>query len=386
MKAKEIIFETVGDMSDKLIQMSNDIFNNPELGFEEYYASELLSETLKEYGFTVEKPYGGLETSFCGTFNNGDGPVIGILAEYDALEMGHACGHNIIATTAVGAGVSLKKAMIDQNIKGSIKVIGTPAEEFGGGKIILQENNAFEGLDAILLLHPTTGTSKIAGRCKSSHYIDATFTGISSNAISRADQGINATEASVFAYQALASCLKYLPDDVSIIPLISTADTADGLMTSQSIMNITITAFEDDSHTRAIERVKKVIEGAAIATGNEFIIEERRGYKGRVINETIGNLMRDNMILLGEPIMDGLVDDGGFEDFGNLNRVIPGAMVYPSLLREKKISNHTYDFKALCNSQSSHDVLLLGSRVMAYTALDLLLDPNALVSAKNEIG
>lgn len=386
MDEKKFIEAFIEAQQDVLVDLSTQLYENPELAFEEYFASEKLTEVLKDFGFVVEKPYGGLETSFCATYNNGSGgPVIGILAEYDALSNGHSCGHNIIASSGIGAGIALKATMEKYDIHGTVKVIGTPAEETGGGKIIILDNGGFDGLDAALLLHPTTGMSKVAGRCKSSYSIEVTYTGQVSSAISRPENGINATEASVLAYQSLANALRYLPNDVSIMPFITTANQNDGLLPVTSTLLVTITAFEDDSLAKAIDKVRAVLTGASVVTGTQYEITDLPGYKGRVINETIGNLLRENMEFYGEEIMPGFVDDSGFEDFGDVNRVIPGAMVYPTINPAKKVSNHTEEFLLLADPKHSYDTMLLGSKVMASTGLDLLLQPHLLDEAKKEL-
>lgn len=385
MDEKKFIEAFIEAQQEILIDLSTYLYENPEMAYKEYLASQKLADVLGSYGFLVEKPYGGLETSFCATFTNGVGPTIGVLAEYDALSNGHSCGHNIIASSGVGAGLALKEVMKQFDIKGTVKVIGTPAEETGGGKIDLLDNHAFDDLDAALLLHPTTGMSKVAGRCKSSYSLEVTYTGQVSSAISRPENGINATEASVLAYQSLANALRYLPNDVSIMPFITTANQNDGLLPVTSTLLVTITAFEDESLEKAIDKVREVLIGSSVVTGTQYQISDLPGYKGRVINTTIGNLLRDNMEFYGEEIMPGFVDDSGFEDFGNVNRVIPGAMVYPTINPEKKVSNHTEEFLKLADPKRSYDTILLGSKVMASTGLDLLRQPHLLDEAKKEL-
>lgn len=386
MKHKESVKKFVDEKKDELINISNDIYTNPELAFEEVYASQRLSGYLKENGFKIEIPYKGLETSFNATYShlNGDKEIV-IMAEYDALPNGHSCGHNVIAASGIGAGIAAKQALIDLDIPGIIRVVGTPAEEKGGGKIILLDNGAFETSDAVLLLHPTTGVSKIAGRCKSSHVIKASYEGILSSAISRPERGVNATESTVVAYQQLGSALRYLPNDVSIMPFITSHNVNDGLLPIVSEIEVFITAFEDASLSKAKEAVERVLLGAADIVGTKIELKNEPGYLGRVVNETIGTLLHNNMTYYGEPMQEGFIDDSGFEDFGNVNRIIPGAMVYPTLLPTKKVSNHTEEFLQLANSKKSQEVVLLGSKVMAATAIDLLLDHTLIEKAKGEI-
>ncbi len=386
VKYKDDISLYVDSKRDELIGISEDIYNNPELAFKERYASKRLSDYLKREGFLVTHPYGGLDTAFDATYiHNGGGYEVVIMAEYDALPNGHACGHNIIASSAIGAGIATKHLLEKNNISATIRVVGTPAEEHGGGKIILQENGAFDNTDIVLLLHPTTGISKVAGRCKSSYTIKAEYTGVLSSAISRPEQGVNATEGSVLAFQNLATALKYLPNDVSIMPFITTKNINDGLLPVKSEIEVVITAFEDISLERAREDVLRILEASATMTKTQVDIIEESGYLGRVINETVGTVLHGNMLYYGEPMQEGFIDDNGFEDFGNVNRVVPGAMVYPTLLSTKKVSNHTDAFLQLANSQKSKEVVLLGSKVMASTAIELLLDESLIKKAREEI-
>lgn len=372
--------------SNEIIALSKRIYNNPELAFEEYYASQELVKFLHNYGFDTINPFAGLDTAFEATYSHGTGgPIIGILAEYDALANGHACGHNIIAASGAAAGIAVKEILQKYNFNGTIKVIGTPAEEEGGGKIIILNNGGFENLDAALLLHPTTGVSKVAGKCKSSHNIDVTFTGVESSAISRPERGINANEAAVFLHQALGSAMRYLPSDVLIMPFITEIDYKNGLLPTISKVKITVTADEDDSIKKAIKRINNIIEGVSLVTGAKSEVKDLGGYAGRIINETIGNLLRDNMINYGEEIQDGFIDDNGFEDFGNVNRVIPGMMVYPTLMKEEKVSNHTERFLELSDPKVSSDTIKLGSKVMAATAIDLFLNTELITEAKKEL-
>lgn len=386
IEMKQQIDNYIEEHSDAIITLSTKIYDNPELAFEEYIASQTLADFLEGYGFEVEKPYGGLETAFAATYSHGSGGLtIGVLAEYDALANGHACGHNIIAASGAAAGIAVKEMLQKHNLDGTVKVIGTPAEEEGGGKIIILDNGGFDDIDAALLLHPTTGVSKVAGNCRSSHNFDVTFTGVESSAISRPERGINASEASVLLHQTLGSAMRYLPSDVLIMPFITETDYKNGLLPSNSEVKITITADEDESIEKAVKRVKEIIEGVSLITGAKYEIKDLGGYAGRIINETVGNLLRENMINYGEEIQDGFIDDNGFEDFGNVNRVIPGMMVYPTLMKEEKVSNHTQRFLELSDPSVSADVIKLGAKVMAATAIDMIENPEIVEQAKKEL-
>jgi amidohydrolase len=152
---KSIACATVDEHADKLVAMSQSIHAHPELGFEEHFASGLLGDALAEGGFEVERGAYGLDTAFVGRVAGGEGPHVVVCCEYDALPgIGHGCGHNIIATAGLGAGLAL--APLVQQLGGRLTVLGTPAEELGkGGKIKLLERGAFDGADVAMMVHPS---------------------------------------------------------------------------------------------------------------------------------------------------------------------------------------------------------------------------------------
>ena len=184
-----------GDI-DAMWAVSKDIHAHPQIGFEETYASALCREVLAKEGFAVEDACEDLPTAFRASWNNGEGPRIAFFAEYDALpELGHACGHNLIATSAMLAGIAAKRAMAQFGVAGSIEVFGTPAEEDGGGKIIMLERGAFDGLDAVYLMHPTSAMTRIGGECTSFKGAYVTYVGKPAHAESHPEEGVNAFDA-----------------------------------------------------------------------------------------------------------------------------------------------------------------------------------------------
>lgn len=394
---KQQIWDHVEDHKEELYALSNYIYSNPEIAYNEHKAAAALAEILRKYGFDVEEKAGGLDTAFiaaaCPTGRRE--PVIDILAEYDALGVGdsfgegvsvaHACGHNLIATTAAGAGIALREIMEREGIPGTLRVVGTPAEESGGGKIDMQRAGIFDHTDAMLLLHPTSGVSKIAGRCKSSYKLRVKYTGVAAHAGSHPEDGVNALDAANICYTAIGCLRNQLPNEVQVLPLFTNCGTENFLIPDLTELLISIRAFSMTFLESALKKVRDCVNAGALATGCQVEITDEPGYQGRVCNHTLAGVLRENFEALGEPLMEGMVDDNGGEDFGNLNRVIPGVMPYPTLLPEKKISNHTPQFLELANSDKSREVILLGSRVMAYTALDMFQDTTIIGRAKAEL-
>lgn len=371
-----------------LKQVSRFIYDNPELAFEERKSSGKLADILEEQGFTVERNAGGLETAFVASYLNGVGAdeehvCIGITAEYDALpELGHACGHNLIASSSLGAALALKRVMEEEDIKGEIRLIGTPAEEDGGGKIILIDKGVFEGVSVCMMMHPTSAVTRIAGNCLSSHGMKITWKGRSAHAESHPEDGINALDALHIYYTAVSCLRQQLPDDVRVAQIVLEGGK-EGMIPDTASMSVDIVS-EDRHLDSTVERVKKCAEGAAIASGCSYEIEDITGYLGRKPNRTLERLFRNNFGIIGEPLMDGMPEDYGTTDFGNVMRVVPSCNPYVSLLPEKKISGHTQQFKELAISERSEYVIEISAKAIAYSALDILTDEETLREAWNE--
>lgn len=371
-----------------LKQVSKFIYDNPELAFEEKKASGRLMEILEEQGFSVEKNAGGLETAFVASYVNGVEAgekhiCIGITAEYDALpELGHACGHNLIASSSLGAALALKKVMERESIKGEIRLIGTPAEEDGGGKIIMIDKGVFDDVSVCMMMHPTSAVTRIAGNCLSSHGMKISWKGKSAHAESHPEDGINALDALHIYYTAISCMRQQLPDDVRIAQVVVDGGT-EGMIPDSASMSVDIVS-EDKNLMPTVERVRKCAEGAAIASGCSYDIEDITGYLGRKPNKTLEGLFRNNFGIIGEPLMDGMPEDYGTTDFGNVMRVVPSCNPYVSLLPEKKISGHTQQFKELAISERSEYVVEISAKAIAYSSLDILTDEHALQEAWKE--
>ena len=396
LKIKNEISSYVDSRIEDLWSLSNYLYENPELGYQEYKSSAKLEEVLEKEGFKVEKGAGGVETAFVATYsvNEKKRPRIDILCEYDALDLGvgvpkehriaHACGHNIIATTGVGAGIAMKMVLDKYDLPGEIRVVGTPAEEGGGGKIVMQKNGVFDNTDAMILLHPTSGTSKIAGRCKTSITYDVSYHGVPVQSGNHRAKGISAHDAIVICYTSIGLLRYQTPDDAQIFVRITDVGNEKGVIPSIGKLQIQLKGFKKTTVDSLAPKVRNCIQAGAIATGCTVDIDEKIGYESRIYNHTFEKYLRANFELLGEPLKDGMVDDSGGEDFGNLMRKVPGIMPYPSLITEKRVPLHTMDYLKLVTSPRAKYVVGLGSKVMADTVLDLLLDPSIIDEANKE--
>ena len=397
LEIKNEISSYIDSKHEFLWNLSNYIHDHAEIGFDEYVTSKKLVDVLKEDGFKVEEQAGGLDTAFIATFSTNEvkKPRIDIRCEYDALDLGealpqghqiaHACGHNIIATTGVGAGMAMKHILEKYNLPGEIRVVGTPAEEGGGGKIIMQNAGVFDDTDAMILLHPTSGKSKIAGRCNSSITFNVKYHGVPAHAGNHREKGINAHDAAVICYTSIGLLRYQTTSDVQLFVRFTDVGNEKGVIPSVANLQVSVKSFNPNNVQLMASKVKNCIEAGALATGCKVDIEENIGYLGRIYNHTFEKYLRANFELLGEPLKDGMVDDNGGEDFGNLMRKVPGIMPYPSLFTEKRVALHTVDYLKLVTSPRAKYVVGLGSKVMADTVVDLLLNPSIIDEAKDEM-
>ncbi|MEK3905901.1 M20 family metallopeptidase [Oceanobacillus sp. FSL W7-1309] len=372
---------------DELWKIAQYVHSNPELGFKEEKAYRIQCDFLRKNGFVVEDNLGGLSTAYKAVYQYEPGELtIAVVSEYDALpQIGHACGHNLICATALGTAVQIKKYMEEQKVPGTLSVMGTPAEEFGGGKIKLLEKNAWDGIDAILFMHPTSDTTRLAGECMSSKRIKIKFKGKSAHAASHPSKGVNALNAANLYFVATGLLRQHTKSDFRLSGIIESGGESTGLIPDIASIEGSLSCFKLSDLDDYTERVRKCAEGAAIATGCEVNIEFIPGYLGRVPNKTLSEVCRNELISIEEPVMDGMPYDYGGEDLGNVSRVIPICNPYVTIFPDYKISNHTEQFRDLANSSSGKRCIQVSSKAMARTAMELFMNPDIVDEAKKEL-
>ena len=385
-KYKQDVAATVDAEFDHLWKLASYIHANPEIAFEEKKAASALSSYLHEAGFTVETNIAGLETAFKAVFKKGDGPRIAVLAEYDALQgLGHACGHNLIATSALGCAVAVKHALEHSDLQGSIEVYGTPAEEDGGGKIIMLDHGVFDGLDAVFLMHPTSAMARIGGECASFTDFVIEYFGKSAHAESHPENGINALDAANLFYQAVGLTRQQLRDSIHICCILAESEKDIGRIPDYAKLEVEISTMRVKDIETTKQKIINIAEGMALASGCRVSYKEIPGYYGRMPNAVLGELCRQEMLALQEPMMEGMPSDVGGEDLGNVSRVIPACNLYMTLLPEKKISGHTEQFRELAISDAGKHCLDVSSKGMANSIVRLFQEPDLLKQAKEEL-
>ena len=381
-----------------LFDLSKDVHAHPELNYEEYYSSDALAGFLESNGLAVERGIGGVETAFraiiSGGGGGGGGPTIAVLAEYDALpEIGHGCGHNLIAMAAMGAALGLQANA--QNLPGRVVVIGTPAEEGGGGKIRLLEAGVFDGVDATLSSHPFSNRTVIpAASPKGESWSLAMvgyrymYHGKAAHAAAYPEQGINALNAVIHLFTGIDALRQHLRDDVRIHGVITDGGTAPNVVPEFAAANFMLRSRDGRYLSdEVVGKVRQVAEGAAAMTGSRLEIEEFYPFYENVQpSVTLAQAMGANAQALGmkldEPI-PGRPGSGASTDFGNVSQAMPGFELRYAV-SETPVPSHTRQMQETAVTDLALNNALLVAKTLSLTASDLLLDAAMVEAAKAE--
>jgi amidohydrolase len=380
---KAAISEAVDRLADELETLSKKIHDNPELAYQEVKACAWLSEFLGRQGFKVEQGVGGVETAFRATIETGEGPTIAILCEYDALPgIGHACGHNVIATSGAGAGAALA-AVKDQLPKGRVQVIGTPAEEGGGGKIKLIKAGVFKDVDAAMMIHGFDRTllhQDLLGIARAT----LEFTGRASHASADPWEGVNALDACVQTYNAVSMLRQQMRPDCRIHGIITSGGAAANIIPEYASAIFYVRAPSIDAMWDLYRRVIACAEGAAKASGCELQVTQHDSvYEPMKSSRVLLDLFKTNMTSVslkeGEPIPDRK----GSSDVGNVSQVLP--TIQPMIgIAPEGMAIHTRDFADAAVKPLARQGMLAAAKTMAMTTFDLLAEPERVMAAKKE--
>lgn len=379
-----------------LFELSKDVHAHPELNYEEYYSSDALAGFLERNGLAVERGIGGMETAFRATIpgGGGGGPTIAVLAEYDALpEIGHGCGHNLIAMAAMGAALGLQATA--QDLPGRVVVIGTPAEEGGGGKIRLLEAGVFDSVDATLSSHPFSNRTVIpAASPKGESWSLAMvgyrymYHGKAAHAAAYPEQGINALNAVIHLFTGIDALRQHLRDDVRIHGVITDGGTAPNVVPEFAAANFMLRSRDGRYLSdEVVGKVRQVADGAAAMTGSRLEIEEFYPFYENVQpNVTLAQAMGANAQALGmkldEPV-PGRPGSGASTDFGNVSQAMPGFELRYAV-SETPVPSHTRQMQETAVTDLALNNALLVAKTLSLTAGDLLRDAAMMEAAKAE--
>ena len=367
--AKHQARTTITDAGERLIALSRMIHDHPELGFEEEQASRWCAEALGDGGFVVERGVCGLPTAF--TASAGNGPLtVAICAEYDALpEIGHACGHNVIASAAVGAGLGLAPIADDLGI--TVRVLGTPSEEGGGGKILMMRRGGFDGVNAALMVHPAPVELDHMPCLAVSHF-DARYTGKEAHASAFPELGVNAADAVTIAQVAIGLLRQHAGRGNQVHGIVTYGGAAPNIVPALAVAKFYVRAETLRALEAWEEKIVRCFEAGAVATGATLeIVPQGPRYSEFHTDQEIAALYRANAEALGRafaPNAEGALRAS--TDMGNVSLEIPS--IHPLLAIDSLPAvNHQAEFAAAAASPAADRAVLDGAIAMAWTAIDL---------------
>ncbi|MBI4570656.1 MAG: M20 family metallopeptidase [Chloroflexi bacterium] len=371
MDAKTAARERLDEWRDRLIDLSHRIHAHPELAFQEEQACAWLTEALSEAGFAIERGVCDLPTAFVA--RAGSGPLhIAICAEYDCLPgIGHACGHNIIATAGAGAGIATARVADELGL--TVSVIGTPAEEGGGGKVLLLERGAFDGVHAAMMVHPAPVDVAEPPIIAVSHF-DVHYTGKEAHASSYPEQGINAADALTVAQVAIGLLRQHIRPSDRIHGIVTKGGDAPNVVPAHTSAKFYVRAKTLDQLHDIRAKVDRCFEAGALATGATLeVVEVEQPYAHMQHDSEIAALYQANAEALGRSFPDlgpGFERYAGSTDMGNISLAMPA--IHPMIgISSWPAVNHQPEFAEHCATPVADQAVLDGALALAWTAIDL---------------
>ncbi len=376
MDIKSAARETVEAQRDPLLALSHRIHAHPELAFQEEQACGWLCEMLSEAGFAVERGICNLPTAFIA--RAGSGPLhVAICAEYDALpEIGHACGHNLIAAMAAGAGMAAARVADDAGL--TVTVIGTPAEEVGdgGGKILLLERGGFDGIHAAMMVHPAP-LEVLELPVIAASMFEVRYTGREAHAAAFPEMGINAADALTVAQTAIGLLRQHLRPTDRIHGIVTHGGDAPNIIPAATRARYIVRAETLEQLGEVKQKVLRCFEAGALATGASLeIVGGTRPYAQMVHHPDIAAVYERNAAALGrrlEPMTPAIRRAAVSTDMGNVSLVIPS--IHPAIgIGSLPAVNHQREFAACCIAPAADQAVSDGALAMAWTAIDIAQD------------
>ena len=368
--------------ADALLELSHRIHGHPEIAFEEERAARWLAEALAARGFTVEHGMGGLPTAFKAVLEGVDhGPTVAVLCEYDALPgLGHACGHNVIAT--MGAGAAFALAPLMGELPGRLVVLGTPAEEGGGGKVLLLDAGAFEGVDAAIMIHPAS-VNQAALPLLASRRWDVTYHGRPAHAAMAPHLGVNALDAVRLAFAGIDALRQQVRPDVRLHGIVTHGGDASNVIPERASMKFVARSADGAYlYDELVPRLERLFEGAAMMTGaRSEVVAAPIGYREMRFNRPLEAAFERHAARRGRALTQVDPTTGtGSSDIGNVSQALPS--LHGLLAIDDSALPHTAAFAEAARSPRGDATVLDGAAVLAGVAADLLSDPALLAEVK----
>ena len=369
------IIRRIDDLSDALLAVSHDIHAHPELAFQEHHAVGVLADALEAEDLRVDRGVFTLETAFEARLpTRGEGPTVAILAEYDALPgIGHACGHNLIASAALGATLGLQA--VAGELPGHVRLLGTPAEERGGGKELMARAGAFEGVDAAMMIHPA-GVNLTTMPCICVAEVEVIYHGRSAHASAMPHKGINALDGLLLAYQAISNLRQHIRDEERIHGIITEGGQAPNIVPDRAVGNFYVRAATEKALEGLKPRVQACFEAGAKGSGSEVEVNWANvDYLDLNTNWPLASRFQYHGESLGREFLSpSQLGGAGSTDMGNVSYRVPS--IHPMLAcSPPNVVIHHPDFARWAGSEMGDAAALDGAKAMALTTAEFLLDP-----------
>ena len=380
---KQLVCDEVDRIADTLISASHAIHENPELNFEEHFAHEVLTGILEDEGLDPIRGAYDLETAFEASVGD-KGSTIAVLCEYDALpDIGHACGHNIIATAGLGAG--LAASTVAERMGGALRILGTPAEEGGGGKVFMADRGAFNDVDAAMMVHPASG-DLVRMNTIAIQRLHVAYQGKAAHAAAAPHRGHNALDAAVLGYQNVAALRQHIKPDERIHGIFIESGAKPNIVPERSSMEWYVRSKNAKSLEPLKKRVLNCLEAGGHATSCSMSHDWIDPYYADMVdNETICTLYSANASNIGRTLLepDAELKVVGSTDMGNVSYLVPS--IHPMIaVAPYGTPIHTPEFATHAKSESGDKAVIDGAKIMAMTIVDLWANKTTMDAAQSE--
>lgn len=381
---KDKILGLINEIKEELVNLSEYIYENPELGYEEFKSSKAHIDLLKKYKFNVEEAYMGMETAFRAEYKGKkEGPTIAYLVEYDALPgVGHGCGHNLLGTVSTGAGIVLSKLVDD--IGGKVLVFGTPAEETSGAKVIMADKGAFDNVDVAMVAHPNASYAE-SGKSLALEAIQFTFRGKTSHAASAPEKGINALDGVLLTFSSVNALREHILPSARVHGVIIEGGKAANVVPDLAIAQFYVRATTKGYLIELSEKIRNCAKAASLATGAELEITNYEAtYDNLVTNQRLSKTYNKNLKTFG-------VDESGKAralygslDMGNVSQVCPAIHPYFGISKDRDIAPHTKEFAEATLTEEAYDNMVKTIGALVLTGVNVIQDEELLSEIKQE--
>lgn len=384
-KLKHEVCQMIDGLRGELIQASHAIHAHPELAFEERFAASLLCDAVEKHDLKVERGAFGLETAYVSEFGPNHGPTMSLLSEYDALPgIGHACGHNIIATIGLGSALALSK--LGGRLNGRVRYLGTPAEERGGGKEVMAQHGAFDGVDASMMVHPA-GFDMVSMPVIALAEVEVIYHGRAAHASAVPFRGLNALDALITAYQTIAQLRQHIQQSERIHGIVTEGGLAPNIVPERAAGRFYVRAVNGIELAALKKRVQACFEAGALASGTR--LETKWGRVDCLdlkTNWTLANAYEANAKKLGRELIDpSLLPVGltGSTDMGNVSHRVPS--IHPLIaVSPPSVVIHNAEFTEYAKSERGDQAIIDGAKALAMTTLDYFDSRKMREDAKSE--